>query len=110
MRCPTRARRSTAGRGTRSRGRAPSRTLVGQQLGPPLAERLEGVPKLGLGRSLVERRVDVRDHERLYGRGEALELARLELHGIREREVERIDEADRALAHRHDQLRLDDMQ
>src|SRR5205807_5935710 len=84
--------------------------LVRRQLGPPLAEWLEGIPKLGLGGSLVEGRVDVRDDERLHGRREALELARLVLHRIREREVERVEESDRALAHRHDQLRLNDVQ
>src|SRR5438094_7844332 len=84
--------------------------LVGRQLGPPLAEWLEGVPKRGLGRGFVEGGVDVRDDERLHRRGEALELARLVLHGIRKRKLERVEEADRALAHRDDQLRLDDVE
>src|SRR5882672_9002970 len=73
---------STACRGTRNRGRAPSRVLIGRQLGPPLAEWLECVPELSLRRSFVERRVDVGDNQYLNRRGESLELARLELHRI----------------------------
>ena len=44
--------------------------LVGRQFLPPGAERLEGVPERRLCRRLVERGVDVRDDERLDGRGE----------------------------------------
>src|ERR687889_1279138 len=98
----------TAARGSRSRARAQPLGLVGRQLGPPLAEWLECVPKLGLGRRLVERRVDVGYDQRLDRSREALELPRLELDRVREREVDRVQELDRSLAHDDDELRLHD--
>src|SRR5439155_5868535 len=107
---PTRSTHSTACRGTRSRGRAPSRVLVGRQLGPPLAEWLDSVPKLSLRGGFVERRVDVGDNQYLDRCSEPLELARLVLHGIGQREVDRVEEVDDALSHRNDQLRLHDVQ
>src|SRR5207247_5836550 len=99
---------STGSRGMRSRGRAPSRALVGRQLGPPLAEWLESVPKLSLRGGFVERRVDVGDNQYLDRCCEPLELARLVLHRIGKRELDRVEELDDALSHRHDQLRLHD--
>src|SRR6478672_6792098 len=100
----------TAFRGTRSRGRAPSRVLIGRQLGPPLAEWLECVPKLSLRGSFVERRVDVGNNQDLDRCGEALELARLVLHGIRQRELDRVEELHDSLSHRDDELWLHDVQ
>src|SRR5215210_4062187 len=102
--------RPTDVRGTSSRARAPPLELVRRQLGPPLAEWLESVPKLGLGRSLVERRVDIGHDQRLHGRREPLQLARLVLQRIREGKLDRVQELDRALSHRHDELRLDDVE
>src|SRR6476659_5501085 len=100
----------TAFRGTRSRGRAPFRVLIGRQLGPPLAEWLECVPKLSLRGSFVERRVDVGNNQDLNRCGEALELARLVLHGIRQRELDRVEELHDSLSHRDDELWLHDVQ
>ena len=84
--------------------------LVRRQLGPPRADGLEGVPERGLQRLLVERRVDVGADERVDRRREGLELARLRLHLLAEREVEPVEEAERVLAHADDELRLDDVQ
>ena len=59
---------------------------------------------------LVERRVDVRDDERLDRRRELLQLAELRLDRLRERELEVVQECERVLAHHDDELRLDDVQ
>src|SRR6266566_5435563 len=86
------------------------RALVGRQLGPPLAEWLEGVPKLSLRGGFVEGLVDVGDYQYLDRCSETLQLARFVLHRIGKREVDRVEELDDALSHRHDQLRLHDVQ
>ena len=61
-------------------------------------------------RLLVERRVDVRRYERIDRRRELLQLALGRLDLSRERELHRVEERDRRLAHDDDQLRLHDVQ
>src|SRR5206468_1584779 len=77
---------------------------------PPWAQRLESVPELRLRRLLVERRVDVRHVQRLNRRSPVLERAQVGLELGRERELERVQERERVLAHDDDELRLDDVQ
>src|SRR5690348_3741460 len=83
--------------------------LVRGSLAPPLAERLEGVPERRLCGLLVERFVDVGRDEPLNRRRELLQLTvdRLEL--ARKGEVDGVEELTCRLAHRHDELRLDDV-
>src|SRR6476659_8117391 len=106
---PTTSRPRPGGRRTRRRG-GTGAGLVGRSLAPPLAEHLEGVPERRLRRLLVERLVDV-------GRDEPLDrgcvLLQLDFRGLqlaREREARRVEERARLLAHRHNELRLDDVQ
>src|SRR5439155_13293008 len=68
------------------------------------------VPKPCLRRLLVERFVDVGSEERLDRWCERLELTGPRLERTRQRQLERVYESERFLAHRHDQLRLDDVE
>jgi hypothetical protein len=90
------------------RGRAGS--LERGKLGPPGDDLLEGVPKARLGRLLVEGVVDVRHVQRLDRRGEVLQVAEDSPHLARQRELHRVQEGDRLLAHDYDELRLHDVQ
>src|SRR5690348_2543325 len=92
------------GRRTRRRG------SVRRRLAPPLAEHLEGVPERRLRRLLVERLVDVGRDEPLDRWRVLLELALPGLELAGEWEARRVEEADRGLAHRDNELRLHDVQ
>src|SRR5262249_26275275 len=114
MRRPTRATRSraTTTRRSNSRGRRPARRtppcagLIRRQLGPPGPEQLERVPESCLRRLVVERRIDVRDDERLDRRREPLDLPGRPLEPVSERELDAVQELERVLAHHDDELRL----
>ena len=59
---------------------------------------------------LVERLVDVRHDERLDGGREPLDALGGGIEPVGEREVEPVQEVDRALSHHDEQLRLHDVQ
>src|SRR5437764_3310946 len=103
--------RRRQGRGRTPRGGgATCRRLVRGCLTPPLAEHLEGVPERRLRRLLVERLVDVGRDEPLDRRREHLELAFGWLELARKREARSVEECERGLAHRDDELGLHDVQ
>src|SRR5204863_8577528 len=104
------ARRRPTSRPQRRGRRTPRRGSVRRCLAPPLAEHLEGVPERRLRRLLVERLVDVGRDEPLDRRRELLELALDQRELACEREAGRVEEGDRGLAHRDDELGLNDVQ
>src|SRR6476646_19879 len=84
--------------------------LVRRQVVVPVAELLEGSPEALLGALFVQRLVDVRDVEGVDGGGEGLDLALTALDRAGEGDAEPVEDAQRRLAHHHDDLRLHDRQ
>src|SRR6478736_165999 len=100
-----------AGRTRPGRPAPPPRAAsVRRQVVVPLAQRLERRPELALGGGVVQRAVDVGYGQQVDRGGERPHLAEAELDRRRKRELERSQERDGVLTHRHDDAGLGDVQ